>query len=72
LYGELVSIYVINFVIRLYLIFLINIQTSDITGLKFSPSEPNRPSLLAIYLDVGLYSVIRASSTELYMAIHDG
>jgi hypothetical protein len=33
---ELTSIYTIDFVISLYLIFLIDVQTFDTTGLKFS------------------------------------
>jgi hypothetical protein len=39
---ELASIYAIGFVIRLYLIVLIGVQTSDGMGLKFSRGEPNR------------------------------
>jgi hypothetical protein len=33
--NELASIYAIGFVIRLYLIFLIGVQTFDVTRLKF-------------------------------------
>jgi hypothetical protein len=40
---ELASIYTFDFVISLYLIFLIGVQTSDITGLKLSAGEPNKP-----------------------------
>jgi hypothetical protein len=36
LFHELASIYAISFVIIIYLIFIIGIQTSDVTGLKFS------------------------------------
>jgi hypothetical protein len=42
---ELDFIYAINFVINLYLILIIGVQTSDMTGLKFSHLDPNRPSL---------------------------
>jgi hypothetical protein len=34
---ELTSIYAIGFVVRVYLIFLIGVQTLNMTGLKFSP-----------------------------------
>jgi hypothetical protein len=40
---ELASIYAMGFVISLYLILLIGVQTFNVTGLKFSPEEPNRP-----------------------------
>jgi hypothetical protein len=40
---ELASIYAIGFVVKLYLILLIGVQKSNVTGLKFSPEEPNRP-----------------------------
>jgi hypothetical protein len=40
---ELASIYVIGFVIILYLILIIGVQTSDVIGLNFSPADPNRP-----------------------------
>jgi hypothetical protein len=39
----LVLIYVISFVIRLYLIFLTNIQIFDMMRLKFSPLNLNEP-----------------------------
>jgi hypothetical protein len=45
---ELAFIYAIGFVIRLYLILLIGVQTSNVTGLEFSPGEPNRPSERAL------------------------
>jgi hypothetical protein len=34
---ELASIYAMDFVIKLYLILLIDVQILDMTGLKFSP-----------------------------------
>ena len=40
---KLASIYAIDFLINLYLIFLITIQTSYVMGLKFSPEETNTP-----------------------------
>jgi uncharacterized integral membrane protein len=43
---ELASIYAIGFIISLYLLLLIGVQTSDVTGLKFSPWETNRPLIL--------------------------
>jgi hypothetical protein len=41
-YRELVSIYTISFVINLYLILLINVQTSDVTGISLV-QESKRP-----------------------------
>jgi hypothetical protein len=38
---EWASIYAISFVISLYLILLIGVQTSDVTRLNFSPGEIN-------------------------------
>jgi hypothetical protein len=43
---ELVSIYVISFVISLYLILLIGVQTFDVMGLKFSHPHPNTPLII--------------------------
>jgi hypothetical protein len=40
---ELVFIYAIIFLISLYVIPLISVQTSDVTGLKISPEDPNGP-----------------------------
>jgi hypothetical protein len=37
------SIYAMNFIINLYLILLIGVQTFDMTGLNFGPEKPNRP-----------------------------
>jgi hypothetical protein len=48
---ELVSIYVISFIIRLYLIILIDVQTSDVTVLKFSREELNRSLHFALLPD---------------------
>jgi hypothetical protein len=44
---ELVSIYAIGFVISLYLILLIGVQTSDVAGLKISPGDPTLSPYLA-------------------------
>ena len=41
-YRELVPIYVIHFVVSLYLILLIGVQTFEVIGLKFSNSDSNR------------------------------
>jgi hypothetical protein len=42
-YRELASIYAMGFVISLYLMLLIGVQTFDVKELKFSPGEPNKP-----------------------------
>jgi hypothetical protein len=39
--GELVSIYTISFIISLYLILLIGVQTSDVTVTKVYSRYPN-------------------------------
>jgi hypothetical protein len=39
----LAFIYIIYFIIKLYLLLLINIQISDVTGLNFSHQKPNKP-----------------------------
>jgi hypothetical protein len=44
-FRELVSIYAIDFVISLYLIFLIDVQTSCDGTKRISPEDPNDPSL---------------------------
>jgi hypothetical protein len=52
---ELASIYVIGFLVRLYLILLIGVQTSDVTGLKFSPEEPNSPLAPNDHVDLNVF-----------------